>query len=83
VIIDACLGVLKLLMDWLLTLRPEWDVHLPPGVNGLIQFLLGFDSLLPVHEFLTTLSLLCALVGITTGWKWTIKVVDWIVAIIP
>lgn len=82
-ITDKLMQLLDGLLTWALSVRPSWDVHLPAGVTGVIQFLLGLDAILPVSEVLLILSLTVSLVVALTSWKWSVKLVDWIADVIP
>jgi hypothetical protein len=82
-ITDALLTILNGLLDWLLTLRPEWTMELPAGVTDFVRAIMAYDAYVPITEGLNCISLLCTCVLAVTGWKWSIKLIDWIADIIP
>lgn len=82
-IIEALLDLLKLIIDGILGLRPEWNMSLPSGVTQLVGLLKQFDTVLPVSETFICLGAYVTLIGGMNVWKWAIKVVDWIADVIP
>ena len=82
-IIDALLNILHGLLSWLISVRPVWEVHLPGSVGSLIGALKGFDQILPVTETCTCVALMTTLFLATTGFKWFIKIVDYVADVIP
>ncbi len=80
---DALLDVLNSFLTWVVSVRPTWEVHLPGPVATFISWGKTFDGYLPISEGVTCVLLLLGLVGVMTAWKWTIKLVDWVMDVIP
>jgi hypothetical protein len=83
VITDAMLKIIATLIDWILGLLPPWQVSLPAGVTTALRFVLSYDAYLPVTETLTVVSLFVGCVMAVQGFKWSVKVVDYIADVIP
>lgn len=81
-IIDALLALLHGILQTVNTLLPGWNFTLPQ-FNQLIQMLLFYDSILPVHEALAVIGITIYLEVGFTGTKWSIKVIDYICDVIP
>ena len=82
-ITDALLSMAATVIDWFLGMLPAWPVQLPGGLADLVRWMKGFDEFVPVTEVTTVLGLTFTLVGAYTGLKWTLKLVDWIMDVIP
>lgn len=82
-IVEALLKVLSSLIDWLVSVRPTWDVHLPPAVTNFVATVLAYDDIVPIGEVLLICSLLVSAMLAMQLWKWTVKLVDWIADVIP
>jgi len=80
---DLLIAVVKALVDFVIGLRPEFEVHMPEGVITAFQFMRGFDSLMPVSETITVLGLFAVYIAATAGFKWLIKLIDWIADVTP
>jgi hypothetical protein len=82
-ITEVFLNILKTLMDWLVSIRPTWDMHLPAGVSQFVGWLFAYDNMLPVTEVMTIIGGTATLVTALLIWKWSVKFIDWVTAIIP
>lgn len=78
--------LLKLLQNTIVffeSVRPEWEWTLPEGVTTAVAMMKGFNNVVPVNEVLICASLYVGLITALVGWKWLIKVIDWIADVIP
>lgn len=82
-ITEALLRILQWVLQILHTLLPEWTPEIPDGIGDVMQFLLAFDAVLPVSETLSVAAISVGAVGAFVGLKWLIKLVDWIMDVIP
>ena len=82
-ITELLLDLVSFVLGVFLTLLPEWTIPLPSGLETAISWLKGFDEILPVTEGLQVASLCVGYVAISQGVKWTVKVIDWIMDVIP
>ncbi len=82
-ITNAFLDFLSGLMQWVSSVRPSWTMSLPTALTDLITTIRAYDAFIPVTEGLTIVGLFCTCVAAVQGFKWTIKIVDWIADIIP
>jgi hypothetical protein len=83
VITNALLDILNTVIDWIITVRPTWTMTLPTGVTGFVSTVLSYDEYVPIHEGLNCIYLTCTVITALQGWKWTVKLVDWIMDVIP
>ncbi len=77
------LDALKALLDWLVSIRPSWDISLPQGAVGLVDAVQAWDVYIPVHEALEVAGLFLTYVVVMNSWKWGVKVVDWVADVLP
>ena len=82
-IIDWCLNLCRSLIDWVITTRPAWEMHMPSGVESVVSFVLAYNDVLPINETLICVSGTVSVVMAVQLWKWTVKLVDWIMDVIP
>ena len=82
-IITLLMGYVDGFINLFLTLRPSWQPTLPPSVSSLIGFDLAYDNLLPINEMLTCAVAYIGLMLTMVGFKWIIKLIDWVADIIP
>lgn len=82
-ITDALLNILKAVIEWVISVRPSLDIDPPAGAGEVFGRMKGFDAVVPVTETLVVVGVVVFVVGGLLLWKWTIKLVDWIAAVIP
>ena len=82
-ITDLLLDVLHLLLVATVALLPTWTLAIPANLTTLVNTALAYDELLPIHECLAALTAFLYLGGATSGFKWAIKVIDYIADVIP
>jgi hypothetical protein len=82
-ITNLFLDIVAQLAAWIVSILPPFSVHLPAGVSTMVSMLMGFDAILPVSEGLACVTLLATTVAAVTLVKWTIKLVDWTMDVIP
>lgn len=81
-ITTGLLVLLKGLVDFLITIRPAWEVHFP-AMTGIVAFWKGYDDLVPITEGLQCLSIYIVGFQAVHGFKWQLKLMDWIADVIP
>jgi hypothetical protein len=82
-IIDLLLNLVKSIIDWVASVRPAWEVHLPAGVANLIAQAKGLDALLPITEITTVLGLIVTLFTVMLSWKFIVWGARRIIDVIP
>jgi len=82
-VIDFLLNMMKTLMQSIIATRPAWSWSLPSSISDAIGYLRQFDTILPVTEIMTCCGLSATLFAVMNGWKYIIKVVDYIADVIP
>lgn len=85
-ITDALLLLVNILVNWLIVVRPEWDMSIDnenQQIHWAFTWIHGLDPYLPVTETFVCLAAMITLVVALQGWKWVVKLVDWIADVIP
>lgn len=82
-ITEAFLKILSALLDWLVSIRPTWDIHLPSAVGDFVATVMAYNDIVPVGEVMLIVSLSVGAMLALQLWKWTVKLVDWIADVIP
>ncbi len=82
-ITEILLDILIAVIGGLNTLLPDWSIEWPPLFQEVMQWLVQFDELLPVREVFQCMTLGGALLGGMNAFKWGVKVIDWIMDVIP
>lgn len=82
-ITDLLLRILNVFIGLVVGLLPDWDWTLPAIVTEAVSRVKAWDAVFPITETFTCLTVAVTFVAAMVGWKWTIKVVDWIADIIP
>ena len=80
---DTLLDLMQQMFTWAASLRPQWQMTLPPAIHDVVAEGMAVDGLLPIHEVFTVLSSLLLLLSVAQIYKWSIKLIDWIADIIP
>jgi len=83
VITDWALGLVSSLIEWLLSVLPQWSFHLPGGFMDFIAGMKSYDDYFPISEVLTCLALTVSLFSAMLTYKLVVKIIDWVTAVIP
>lgn len=80
---EVLLNMLSGLIGWVNSVCPSWEVHLPTPVTSIVSSVLAYNDVLPISETLTCCGLVITAVVALLGFKWSIKLVDWIADVLP
>jgi len=80
---DFLLNTFAVAIDWLIGVRPPWDIALPDGLIQFVTQCVSWDWIFPVHEIFIMLGIAITGFSAIFGVKWAVKLSDWIADIIP
>lgn len=82
-ITEALVRLVTVLLEGVDAVLPDWDWSLPSGVKQLLGYVLSCDSWLPMSELLTVVGVMLSATVAYVGFKWLVKLIDWIADVIP
>lgn len=82
-ITNLLLDIVKTLCDFIVAALPSFSVSLPPSMLAFCSWIMNFNAWFPVLDTLILCSLTANIVALVSAVKWTIKVVDYIMDVIP
>jgi hypothetical protein len=82
-ILDAFFAIANQLLQYVMSVRPNWMPGDTTTITQLFQVLAEWDWILPVHETVICIGTTMALVTVLITWKWVIKIADWVADVIP